>query len=72
LKGWVIDFAFPAHKLIVEADGIYWHSLPNVQAKDARKDADLTQRGWTILRFTGDDIRASACACVDKIVKHLT
>lgn len=70
-KGWWIDFAFPAYKLAVEADGIYWHSFPNVQEKDARKDADLTQRGWTVLRFTGNEIRESPAACVDEIVKHL-
>ena len=72
INRYTVDFAFPAHKLVVEADGVYWHSLPDVKEKDRRKNAALTQYGWTVLRFTGDAIRASAAACVDEIVKHLT
>ena len=71
LPPWVIDFAFPNYKLAVEADGIYWHSLDNVKEKDKRKDKDLIKRGWTILHFTGDEIRNSPFDCVDKIVSHL-
>jgi len=72
ILNWVIDFAFPEHSLAVEADGIYWHNLDNVQEKDARKDQSLHDKGWTILRFTGDEIRASVSDCVDKILLHLT
>ena len=68
---WILDFAFPVHKLAIEADGIYWHSLPNIVEKDARKDADLQSQGWTVLRFTGDEIRESPQRCVDEIVKVL-
>ncbi len=70
-KGWWIDFAFPDHKLAIEADGNYWHSIPEIIEKDARKDANLQSQGWTILRFTGDEIRESPAACVDEIVKVL-
>lgn len=71
LSIWSIDFAFPSFRLAVEADGVYWHSLPAIQAKDARKDAWLSANGWTMLRFPGKAIRQSAHQCVNEIVKLL-
>lgn len=71
LNSWVIDFAIPEHSLAIEADGVYWHSLANVQEKDARKDADLKSSGWAIIHFTGDEIRESASSCVDVIESHI-
>jgi very-short-patch-repair endonuclease len=62
ISSWVIDFAIPERRLAIEADGVYWHGLPNVQEKDARKDKDLRQRGWNIIHFTGDEIRKSIWA----------
>lgn len=67
VTGWVLDFAFPDQHLAVEADGTYWHSLPNVIEKDARKDNSLAEMGWRILHFTEDQINASAQACVSQI-----
>lgn len=45
-----IDLAVPHLRLAIELDGVYWHSLPAIQAKDRRKTADLEQAGWTVLR----------------------
>lgn len=67
ITGWVLDFAFPDHRLAVEADGTYWHSLPNVIEKDARKDKSLAEMGWRVLHFTEDQINTSASACVSQI-----
>lgn len=72
LFAYVLDFAFPKSCLAVEADGVYWHGLPHVQERDERKDTDLQESGWTILRFTGDEIRDSASDCVDQIEHALT
>lgn len=71
VRRWILDFAFPKRKVAVEADGSYWHSLPNVIEKDARKDRDLARRGWTVLRFGEDEINESPSDCVDRIVEHL-
>lgn len=70
-RGWSIDIAIPDRKLAAEADGDYWHSLKNVQEKDARKDKDLAKAGWTVLHFSESEINKSPSKCVDKIVKHL-
>src|SRR5262245_19844533 len=36
-----VDIAFPASRLVVEADGMYWHGSEEKQAKDRRRDAWL-------------------------------
>lgn len=70
-KGWWIDIAFPAHRLAIEVDGDYWHSLPGIKDKDRRKDTDLRGRGWTILRFTESEIKKNVSGCADIIARHL-
>lgn len=71
LNQWSIDFAFPNHKLAVEADGVYWHSLPENIERDKRKDRSLKRKDWTILRFTGDEIRESSTDCIDQVLAHI-
>lgn len=50
-----IDFGYPAVKLAIEVDGPH-HRLPEVQARDARRDRRLRQMGWTVDRFDEDEI----------------
>jgi very-short-patch-repair endonuclease/endogenous inhibitor of DNA gyrase (YacG/DUF329 family) len=66
------DFAIPEHMLIIECDGIYWHNLPEQVKRDRNKDARLRRRGWTIIRLSEPDIRASPEACVDQVKQFLT
>lgn len=47
---WSIDLAFPTDRVALELDGEYWHSLPGIAEKDARKDDWLAQAGWTVVR----------------------
>lgn len=47
---WSIDIAYPLLMVAVEVDGTYWHSLPAMQERDRRKDADLAARGWRVVR----------------------
>lgn len=47
---WTVDFYFPSHGLAVEFDGEYWHSLPRMIEKDARKTAALQGSGVRLLR----------------------
>ena len=69
---WVIDIALPEFKLAVEADGIYWHSLPGIAEKDKRKDTYLNEHGWTVLRLPGDEIRKNPENCIGKILACLS
>lgn len=55
-KNYILDGAFPAIKLAVEADGEIWHNNPNKIEQDRQRDMQLAQQGWTILRFTDKEI----------------
>lgn len=55
---WVVDFYVPSKLLVIECDGDYWHSKPEVQERDARKDTYLTQQGYNVLRLPGSQIHA--------------
>ena len=57
---YLVDFYLPAKQLIVECDGSYWHSLPNVKERDARRDEWLRALGYTVLRLPEPDIRSGA------------
>lgn len=70
-----IDEAHPEVKLAVEIDGCYWHSCPECELEgpnetshtDARKTSYLLNRGWTILRFWGHEIRNDPEGCIERI-----
>ncbi|WP_395447493.1 endonuclease domain-containing protein [Aminobacter sp. UC22_36] len=55
VAGYIVDFACPAHKLIVELDGPQ-HAEPANAEVDAIRTQRLEQDGWTILRFWNDDV----------------
>lgn len=50
VAGYIVDFAYPAAKLIVEVDSSQ-HG-----ADDARRTKRLEQDGWHIVRFWNDDV----------------
>ena len=42
---WTVDFLV-GDRIVVEVDGDYWHSKPEVAEKDKRKDSWLTENGY--------------------------
>jgi very-short-patch-repair endonuclease len=52
-----VDFAWPDRRLIVEVDGYEWHSSREAFQRDRERQNRLVQAGWTVLRFTVEDIR---------------
>jgi len=53
---YVLDGAFPAIKLGIEADGEIWHNNNKKILEDRQRDINLARQGWTILRFTDREI----------------
>ena len=49
------DFMCKDLKLVIEVDG-YTHEFSAVIAKDKRKDRDLKAAGFTVLRFTDEQV----------------
>ena len=47
---------FTVGLLVIECDGDYWHNKKGAAEKDGRKTINLTDRGYTVLRFTETDL----------------
>jgi very-short-patch-repair endonuclease len=60
LGKFVPDFYSPSRKVIIEVDGIYWHSLPKIREKDTFKRAYFHKMGYRLYRFTDADIQKNA------------
>jgi very-short-patch-repair endonuclease len=56
-RRWSIDFAIPEHKIAIEADGNYWHTI--LAARDARRDASMHVAGWTVVRLAETEVKAA-------------
>ncbi len=50
-KGFLADAFIKELKLVIEADGSYWHSTPRGVATDKRKDQHINEIGLLILRI---------------------
>ncbi len=55
IAGYIVDFACPAIKLIVELDGSQHGNETNI-VKDTTRTEALEGLGWTVLRFWNDDV----------------
>jgi very-short-patch-repair endonuclease len=50
------DFVWREPRLIVEVDGYAYHRAPSVFEADRARDVELTVAGWTVLRFTYEQV----------------
>lgn len=66
-----VDLAWPRSRLVVEVDGHGFHSDRDQRAHDARRQNSLIQAGWTVLRFTTDQIHEDLPAVVFQIRESL-
>jgi very-short-patch-repair endonuclease len=66
IAGYVVDFACPDKKLIVEIDGSQ-HAHEEVSASDVVRTTKLETLGWTILRFWNDDVIRD----IDNVCQHI-
>jgi very-short-patch-repair endonuclease len=68
IGNWIVDFVSFEQSLIVEADG----SQHADSTRDARRGADLKQRGFRILRFWNNDILLRLLSVADAIYAAVT
>ena len=55
IAGYIVDFACPLHRLIVEIDGSQ-HGCDADRDYDRQRTARLQADGWTVVRFWNDDV----------------
>lgn len=59
-----VDFAILSSRLVIEADGEYWHRNKD---KDAQREKIIKSQGWRILRFSGTQIKKNIESCLADI-----
>ncbi len=62
-----LDIAHPYKKIGVEVDGNS-HTAYSVRAMDEKKESFLNGLGWTILRFTNEEIDSDLNRCAIKVL----
>jgi len=55
-----VDAYAPALRLVIEADGDYWHSRPDTQTRDYYRNEYLRADGFTVVRFSEREFNAYA------------
>lgn len=65
------DFVFEQAKLIVQADGDYWHGLPRGRTQDAAFNQMATGDGWSVWRFGEREIHMHAPACARAVARFV-
>ncbi len=66
IAGYIVDFACPEKKLVVEVDGSQ-HTEADAVASDEVRTMRLGQDGWTVLRFWNDDVIRD----IDNVCQHI-
>jgi very-short-patch-repair endonuclease len=66
IAGYIVDFACPQKKLIVEVDGSQHAEAGRADADESRTNR-LQQDGWMVLRFWNDDVIRD----IDNVCQHI-
>ena len=70
-QAYTIDFALPQLMLGIEVDGYIFHSSEEQKRDDKERDAKLASHGWTIIRFTDDEIDSKLRMIMETIIKYI-
>ena len=65
---WVVDFYDRRAALVVEVDGLAFHSDPVVFRRDRRRQNWLVVRDLMVLRYAAADVFASTAAVADEVI----
>lgn len=66
IAGYIVDFACPSKKLVVELDGSH-HGDGSAVGADAVRTGAFEQHGGTVLRFWNDDVMRD----IDNVCQHI-
>lgn len=67
-----VDFAWPDIRLAIELDGYAFHGSHAAFVHDRARDRALAARGWTVLRFTWEDIHKYRDRTLSEVLRVLS
>jgi hypothetical protein len=62
-----VDLAYVDRLIALEADGARWHSTRRAHERDVARQKRLEDLGWTVLRFTWDEVTHHPAAAAARI-----
>jgi very-short-patch-repair endonuclease len=71
LRGYEVDFLWPAGRLVVEVDGFAFHSSRSSFESDRSRDAALTAKGYRVMRVTWRQVVRRPEATVARLAQAL-
>jgi very-short-patch-repair endonuclease len=71
INRYIVDFLLPDHSIVIEADGDYWHSLPDAIERDKKRDQVLTSLGYQVVRIREKNIRENVWEAVSSSLPQL-
>jgi very-short-patch-repair endonuclease len=66
-----LDFFLPKYNIVIECDGNYWHTLPDVVKRDKSKNAYIKACDLSLYRFWESEINMDVGACVDVVMAEI-
>jgi very-short-patch-repair endonuclease len=67
-----VDFAYPELRYAIEVDGYEAHSSLQAFRHDRARQNDLVDLGWTVHRFTWDDVEHHPGRVAQRILGRLS
>jgi predicted transcriptional regulator of viral defense system len=71
LAGFLVDFHWPGTTLVVETDGFAYHATPTAFEADRARDQALTLAGYTVVRFTYNQVTREPAECAARLHRLL-
>lgn len=71
IKNYIVDFYCPSEKLIIELDGDVHFSAHGLEY-DLKRDAELRELGFKIIRIENEDVFLATMAVLEKIKSCFT
>jgi very-short-patch-repair endonuclease len=70
IAGFVPDFIHKEENWIIEVNGSYWHSLPEMQERDKKKREIYERCGYKVLEVWESEVRSDPMAVVNKVAEY--
>lgn len=67
----VADFYIPEQRLVIYADGFYWHNFPKVKKRDKKQNILLSSNGYNVLRLKEKEINSEPSKCIQTIKNYI-
>lgn len=71
ILNYFVDFAHIESKTVIELDGYEYHSSVNAIAYDHKRQRELEELGWNVIRFGGKEIKENVQQCVTDVINRI-